>query len=98
MGQLQPPAESLHSRRRAFWIRQVLQRHWISSALCLIGLLLFALTDWLEERRHAHVAVGRYLQRMGVRSLVVEVRGELKAHGCRPGGRPWRASAVWPCW
>jgi hypothetical protein len=29
---------------RAFWMRQLYQWHWISSALCLIGLLLFALT------------------------------------------------------
>ncbi|WP_343882915.1 PepSY-associated TM helix domain-containing protein [Rhodanobacter caeni] len=30
--------------RRAFWMRQLYQWHWISSALCLVGLLLFALT------------------------------------------------------
>ena len=31
-------------QRRAFWMRQLHQWHWVSSALCLIGLLLFALT------------------------------------------------------
>jgi hypothetical protein len=31
-------------QRRAFWLRQLHQWHWISSALCLIGLLLFALS------------------------------------------------------
>ncbi len=31
-------------RRRAFWLRTLHQWHWISSALCLIGLLLFAIT------------------------------------------------------
>lgn len=44
MGQLQNPAESLQLQRRAFWMRQLHQWHWISSALCLIALLLFALT------------------------------------------------------
>lgn len=44
MAQLQPSVESLPLQRRAFWMRQLHQWHWISSALCLIGLLLFALT------------------------------------------------------
>jgi uncharacterized protein len=32
--------------RRAFWLKQLHQWHWISSALCLIGLLLFAGTGF----------------------------------------------------
>jgi len=44
MGQLQSPVEPLRQLRRAFWMRQLHQWHWISSALCLIGLLLFAVT------------------------------------------------------
>ncbi|MHB1056825.1 MAG: PepSY-associated TM helix domain-containing protein [Rhodanobacter sp.] len=36
--------EPASPQRRAFWMRQLHQWHWISSALCLIGLLLFALT------------------------------------------------------
>ena len=43
MGSLSQPAPSA-PQRRAFWMRQLYQWHWISSALCLIGLLLFALT------------------------------------------------------
>lgn len=31
-------------QRRAFWLRTLHQWHWISSALCLIGLLAFAST------------------------------------------------------
>jgi len=31
-------------KRRAAWLRQVYQWHWISSGICLIGMLLFALT------------------------------------------------------
>lgn len=30
--------------RKAFWLKQLRQWHWISSAICLIGMLLFALT------------------------------------------------------
>ena len=32
------------SRRRAYWLKTLHQWHWISSALCLLGLLLFAIT------------------------------------------------------
>ncbi len=31
-------------KRRAFWLKQMHQWHWISSAVCLIGMLLFAAT------------------------------------------------------
>ncbi len=31
-------------RQRAFWLKTLHQWHWISSALCLIGMLLFSLT------------------------------------------------------
>ena len=31
-------------RRRGFWLRTLHQWHWISSALCLLGMLLFAVT------------------------------------------------------
>ena len=31
-------------KRRAAWLRQVYQWHWISSGICLIGMILFALT------------------------------------------------------
>ncbi|TVP89725.1 MAG: hypothetical protein EA348_07485 [Pseudomonadaceae bacterium] len=30
--------------RRSWWLRQLMQWHWVSSAVCLIGMLLFALT------------------------------------------------------
>jgi uncharacterized protein len=35
---------SLPLRSRAFWLRQMRQWHWISAAVCLIGMLAFALT------------------------------------------------------
>jgi uncharacterized protein len=35
---------TLPSGRRAFWLKHLHSWHWISSALCLIGMLLFAVT------------------------------------------------------
>lgn len=32
------------ARRRGFWLRQLHQWHWISAALCLVAMLLFAVT------------------------------------------------------
>jgi hypothetical protein len=34
----------VHARRRGFWLRTLHQWHWISSAACLVGMLLFAVT------------------------------------------------------
>src|SRR5690606_32269111 len=43
-----PPAASIpdlsRQQRRGFWLRTLHQWHWISSAVCLVGMLLFALT------------------------------------------------------
>ncbi|MBB6598611.1 PepSY-associated TM helix domain-containing protein [Luteimonas sp. MC1825] len=40
------PAERsiAHAQRRGFWLRTLHQWHWISSAACLVGMLLFAVT------------------------------------------------------
>ncbi|PQO26425.1 hypothetical protein C5Y96_20340 [Blastopirellula marina] len=35
---------SQQKKRRAFWMRQMIQWHWISSAICLVGMLLFTIT------------------------------------------------------
>ena len=34
----------MNKKRKAFWLKQLHQWHWITSALCLISLLLFSLT------------------------------------------------------
>lgn len=39
-----PQAAARAGQRRAYWLKTLHQWHWISSALCLIGLLLFAVT------------------------------------------------------
>lgn len=40
------PGSVVHRKkaRRAFWLRQVYSWHWISSGICLVGMLLFAVT------------------------------------------------------
>lgn len=44
------PATRSHASKsgsnRSFWLKQLHQWHWISSALCLIGMLLFAVTGF----------------------------------------------------
>ncbi|MDQ2703276.1 MAG: PepSY-associated TM helix domain-containing protein [Pseudomonadota bacterium] len=39
-----PPDLSGSQQRRGFWLRTLHQWHWISSAVCLVGMLLFAVT------------------------------------------------------
>ena len=39
-----PVSPALQQQRRGFWLRTLHQWHWISSAVCLIGMLLFAIT------------------------------------------------------
>ena len=37
-------AQSTQQQRRGYWLRTLHQWHWISAAVCLIGMLLFAVT------------------------------------------------------
>jgi len=39
-------AASTDNRRRAYWLKTLHEWHWVSSALCLIGLLLFGITGF----------------------------------------------------
>jgi hypothetical protein len=41
-------------RRRAFWIKHLYRWHWVSSAACLIGMLLFAVTG-MTLNHAAHI-------------------------------------------
>ncbi len=41
-----PPRPALRKSRKAFWLKQLHMWHWMSSAVCLIGLLLFAITGF----------------------------------------------------
>lgn len=45
MPQVHAPADIASTQqRRGFWLRTLHQWHWISSAVCLVGMLLFAVT------------------------------------------------------
>ena len=39
-----PSSAVVRQQRRGFWLRTLHQWHWISSAVCLVGMLLFAIT------------------------------------------------------
>jgi hypothetical protein len=40
------PRPAIKKSRKAFWLKQLHMWHWMSSAVCLIGLLLFAITGF----------------------------------------------------
>ena len=40
------PRPAMKKSRKAFWLKQLHMWHWMSSAVCLIGLLLFAITGF----------------------------------------------------
>lgn len=41
-----PSRPAIKKSRKAFWLKQLHMWHWMSSAICLIGLLLFAITGF----------------------------------------------------
>jgi len=41
-----PKAAQTRKSRKSFWLRQIYNLHWMSSALSLVGLLLFAITGF----------------------------------------------------
>ncbi|MES2316602.1 MAG: PepSY-associated TM helix domain-containing protein [Pseudomonadota bacterium] len=43
---MSPPSKQIPGASRAFWLKHLHQWHWISSALCLLGILLFAITGF----------------------------------------------------
>lgn len=56
---------------RAFWLRQMRQWHWISAAICLVGMLLFAITgitlnhaSQIESKAQVSVANGKLPQNL----------------------------------
>ena len=89
-----PPAD----RRRAWWLRQLHEWHWISSALCLVGMLLFAATGFTLNHAaqiDAHPAV---VSRTGTLppALLRQVRDAVPASGGKQAGGPLPAPlAAW---
>ena len=56
-------AAQAKAQRRAWWLRQVRQWHWISSALCLLGMLAFAVTGFTLNHAGAIKAEPRVTHR-----------------------------------
>lgn len=76
------------AQRRAQWLKAILPLHWISSALTLAGLLLFALTG--ITLNHAGSIEARPVLRSGSFELSPAERGAF-ARGAPPAGGSGRA-------
>lgn len=78
---LRPARPSLRAR----WLRPLLQWHWISSALCLAGMLLFALTGITLNHAGQIEASPQIEQRQAALPAAVQAElAELAAHGKAP--------------
>lgn len=75
-------AEIERKRRRARWLKRMHQWHWISSAICLIGMLLFAVTGITLNHAAGIEGKPRVSQWTGV--LPAELRAALNRQD-RPG-------------
>ncbi|WP_233238217.1 PepSY-associated TM helix domain-containing protein [Bordetella sp. LUAb4] len=60
------------SSRRSYWLKTLHQWHWISAALCLVGMLLFALTGLTLNNASLIEAKPRVITRQG------ELPGDLR--------------------
>lgn len=77
---------------RAFWLRQMRQWHWISAAVCLIGMMLFAITGVTLNHAGQIKAEPKVVTRVGVlpQSLVGELaEAEAKAGPLPVSVRAW---------
>lgn len=84
---------------RAFWLKQLHQWHWISSAACLIGMLLFAVTGITLNHAAQIEAEARVISREATvpPALLDELLPLTKAAGKAPvptGLRDWLADAL----
>lgn len=68
-------ATAAQASNRAYWLKALHQWHWISSALCLIGMLLFAITG-ITLNHAADIAAQPQVQHI-VRELPAELRAAL---------------------
>lgn len=68
----------VNKKRKAFWLKQLHQWHWITSALCLISLLLFSITG--ITLNHASAISADPAIREQVASLPAPLLEELGLH------------------
>jgi len=69
--------QSLDSRRRAHWLKTLREWHWVSSALCLVGMLLFTVTG--ITLNHAGQIESRPQVSRGAATVPDSLRAELVA-------------------
>lgn len=86
------------AKRRSYWLKTLHQWHWISSAICLIGILLFSVTgitlnhsSQIEAKPEVTTRTAQVPQ--ALRSLLAEPAGEAKAP-LPPALREWIAAQI----
>jgi len=80
------------AQNRAKYLREVLRWHWISAAICLVGMLLFAVTGITLNHAGAIKAEPRIVERSGV--LPEALREDLRAAEAANGPLP-KATRDW---
>ena len=78
---------------RAFWLRQMRQWHWISAAICLIGMLLFAVTG--ITLNHASVIEAKPAVTAITKTVPPDLLRQLKADRPKDKGMVPQALANW---
>lgn len=73
------------SRRRAYWLKTLHEWHWISSAVCLVGMVLFAITGFTLNHAASIEAKPRVINHTGkiderLREKLVQAVGATKAN------------------
>lgn len=79
MAGVEPPSPTASSaRRRAGWLRTLYQWHWISSAACLVALLVFAITGFTLNHASLIDAKPRVTSREGrlPPELILRLQGQ----------------------
>jgi hypothetical protein len=77
-------ATSPDSRRRAYWLKTLHEWHWVSSAVCLIGMMMFAVTGFTLNHAAGIEAKPRITSRTGtvdsaLRERLVQQASAVKA-------------------
>ena len=87
---------SPHSARRAYWLKTLHQWHWISSALCLVGMILFAVTGITLNHAAQIEAKPRIESREGVlpAQLLAALERDDGAAPLPPAVRRWMAETL----
>ncbi len=78
--------------QRAYWLKKLHEWHWISSAICLIGMLLFAVTGFTLNHAGQIESKPRVESRDG--QLPAELLGQLQSAQARSAQQDKSAAAV----